>query len=76
VFNTQNYWGSRLCPSSGILESRKYNVSEIGSPLIYTFKPLGSVLTPLMEPAVDPISLVPLFSSRFLHRGVRDVAVV
>jgi hypothetical protein len=31
VFNTQNYWLFGLCPSSGILETRKHNVSESGS---------------------------------------------
>jgi hypothetical protein len=28
VYNAQNHWGSRLCPSSGILNTRKHNVSE------------------------------------------------
>jgi hypothetical protein len=23
VYNTHNYWGFKLCPSSGILETRK-----------------------------------------------------
>jgi hypothetical protein len=27
----QNYWGFRLCPLSGILETRKHNVLETGS---------------------------------------------
>jgi hypothetical protein len=27
----QNYWVLGLCPSSGILETRKHNVSETGS---------------------------------------------
>jgi hypothetical protein len=27
----QNYWVARLCPSFGILKTRKYNISEIGS---------------------------------------------
>jgi hypothetical protein len=27
---TQNYWVSGLCPSSGILETTKHNVSETG----------------------------------------------
>jgi hypothetical protein len=31
VYNTQNYWGFGLCPSSGILEAIKHNISEIGS---------------------------------------------
>jgi hypothetical protein len=30
VYNTQNYWVLRLCPSSGILETRKHNVAETG----------------------------------------------
>jgi hypothetical protein len=30
VYNTQNYWVFGLCPSSGILETRKHNVSETG----------------------------------------------
>jgi hypothetical protein len=28
VYNTENYWGFGLCPSSGILEIRKQNVLE------------------------------------------------
>jgi hypothetical protein len=36
VYNTQNYWGFRLSLSSGILESRKQNVSETG-PVSETF---------------------------------------
>jgi hypothetical protein len=28
---TQNYWVSGLCPSTGILGTRKHNVSETGS---------------------------------------------
>jgi hypothetical protein len=28
VYNTPNYWVLGLCPSSGILETRKHNVSE------------------------------------------------
>jgi hypothetical protein len=31
VYNTQNYWFFGLCPSSGILETRKHDVSETGS---------------------------------------------
>jgi hypothetical protein len=27
----QNHWGSGLCPSSGILKTRKHDVSETGS---------------------------------------------
>jgi hypothetical protein len=33
VYNTQNYWVFGLCPSSGILGTRKHKVSEIGSVL-------------------------------------------
>jgi hypothetical protein len=31
VYNTQNYWIFGLFPSSGILETRKHDVSETGS---------------------------------------------
>jgi hypothetical protein len=31
VYNTQNYWIFVLCPSSGILVTRKHDVSETGS---------------------------------------------
>jgi hypothetical protein len=31
VYNIQNYWGSGLCPLSGILKTRKHSVSETGS---------------------------------------------
>jgi hypothetical protein len=30
VYNTQKYWVPGLCPSSGILNTRKHNVSENG----------------------------------------------
>jgi hypothetical protein len=30
VYKTQSYWVSRLCPPSGILNTREYNVSETG----------------------------------------------
>jgi hypothetical protein len=35
VYNTQNYWDFGLCPTSGILESRKHNVSETGSVSVF-----------------------------------------
>jgi hypothetical protein len=31
VYNTQNYWGVLVFPSSGILETRNHDVSETGS---------------------------------------------
>jgi hypothetical protein len=31
ISKLQNYWVFGLCPSSGILETRKHNVSETGS---------------------------------------------
>jgi hypothetical protein len=31
VYNTQNYWVFGLCPSSGILETRKHNSILKGS---------------------------------------------
>jgi hypothetical protein len=31
VYNTENYWVSGHCPSSGILKTRKHNVSETAS---------------------------------------------
>jgi hypothetical protein len=31
MYNTRNYWVFGLCPSSGILETRKRDVSETGS---------------------------------------------
>jgi hypothetical protein len=31
VYNSQNYWVFGLCPSFGILETRKHNDSETGS---------------------------------------------
>jgi hypothetical protein len=30
LYSPQNRWGSGPCPSSGILNTRKHNVSEIG----------------------------------------------
>jgi hypothetical protein len=40
VYNTQSYWIFRLCPSSGILETREHNVSETGSVSILRLGPL------------------------------------
>jgi hypothetical protein len=31
VYHTQNYWDFGFCPSSGILGTRKHDVSETGS---------------------------------------------
>jgi hypothetical protein len=31
TYYSQNYWISGLCPSSGILKTKKHNVSETGS---------------------------------------------
>jgi hypothetical protein len=31
LYATENYWGFGLCPSYSILETRKHNVSGIGS---------------------------------------------
>jgi hypothetical protein len=31
AYNTQNYWVSGLCPSSRIVNTRKYNVSKTES---------------------------------------------
>jgi hypothetical protein len=31
VYNNQRHWVFGLCPLSGILETRKHNVSETGS---------------------------------------------
>jgi hypothetical protein len=31
MYKTQSYWDFGLCPSSGILEIKKYNVSATGS---------------------------------------------
>jgi hypothetical protein len=47
VYNTQNYWGFGLCPSSGILKTRKHNVSETGS--IYVLR-WGGDTYPIMSP--------------------------
>jgi hypothetical protein len=42
VHNTQNYWVFGLCPSSGILETRKHNISETG----YVSVPIWGEETP------------------------------
>jgi hypothetical protein len=33
VYDTQNYWGCRICPSSGILKIRKPSVLDLVLPL-------------------------------------------
>jgi hypothetical protein len=35
VCNTQHYWVFGLCPSSGVLETIKHNVSETGSVSVF-----------------------------------------
>jgi hypothetical protein len=42
VYNTQNYWGFELFPSSGILETRKHDDSETGS--VSVFRRVGRYL--------------------------------
>jgi hypothetical protein len=38
VYNTQNYWVFGLCPSPGILDARKHNVSETHREDLYDVK--------------------------------------
>jgi hypothetical protein len=35
VYDAQNYWDSGLCPSSGILNTRKHNLPEIRSVFLF-----------------------------------------
>jgi hypothetical protein len=48
VYNIQNYWVSGLCPSSGILNTRKHNVSETGSVSIMKWGEGDTLLGPLV----------------------------
>jgi hypothetical protein len=45
VCNTQDYWVFGLCPSSGILEATKHNVSETGSVSILSWGMKGTYST-------------------------------
>jgi hypothetical protein len=47
VYDTENYWVSGLCPSSGIVETRKHNVSETGSVSVLRWGEAPSLLGPL-----------------------------
>jgi hypothetical protein len=38
VYDTQNYWVFGLCPSSGILETRKHNISESRSVSVHRWE--------------------------------------
>jgi hypothetical protein len=53
-YYTQNYWVSGLCPSSGILNTRKHTVSETGFCLHLQVDPIyiGSIC--LRTPATTP----------------------
>jgi hypothetical protein len=46
VYNTQSYWVFQLRPSSGILKTRKHNVSETGS--VSVLRWMGETLTLLV----------------------------
>jgi hypothetical protein len=46
VYNIQNQWVSGICLSSGILNTRKHNVSETGS-VRFSFRVRGGRHTPL-----------------------------
>jgi hypothetical protein len=37
VHDAQNYWVSKLCPSSGILKTKKHDVSETAS--VFVLRP-------------------------------------
>jgi hypothetical protein len=59
VFSTQNYWVFGLYPSSGILETRKYDVSETGSVSVLRWRgeKTPTQLGPLeRETEIDPVS--------------------
>jgi hypothetical protein len=43
ICNTQNYWVFGLCPSSGILETRKHNVSESWYVSVLRWRGIGVV---------------------------------
>jgi hypothetical protein len=45
VYNTQNYWVFGLFPSSGILETRKHDITETGS--VSVLKCVGKTPTKL-----------------------------
>jgi hypothetical protein len=47
VYNTQNYWVYGRCPSSGIPESRKHDVSETESVSVQIS--LGPLEVPMIE---------------------------
>jgi hypothetical protein len=51
VYNTQNYWIFGLCPSSGILETRKHNVSETGSVSVLRWREETPILLGPLERA-------------------------
>jgi hypothetical protein len=47
VYTTQKYGGSELCPSSGILKSRKHNILETGSVSVPRWRNTPTLLDPL-----------------------------
>jgi hypothetical protein len=61
VYNTQNYWVFGLCPSSGILETRKHNVSET-----------GSVSVPRWGGREDTYSVGSFFMKSFIHSFIHS----
>jgi hypothetical protein len=55
VYNTQNYWVFGVCPSPGILKTRKRNVSETGS------------ISMLRRGGKTPTQLAPLERANLFH---------
>jgi hypothetical protein len=63
----QSYWVLGLCPSSSILETRKYNISETGSVFV------------LRWGGKTPIQLGPLERANVIHffpQNVRNFAII
>jgi hypothetical protein len=64
VYHTQNYWALGLFPSSGILGTRKHDVSETGSVSVLRFR--GKTPTQLGPLDRELTSITGLILARYL----------
>jgi hypothetical protein len=69
VYNFQNYWVSGLCPSSGVLEIRKYDVSRTGSRSILRKSYPQSLDPPHLRTKTDPASEMLHFPASRIQDG-------
>jgi hypothetical protein len=69
VYNTQNYWVSGVCPSSGILNTRTDNVSETGSTSYIIYNEIQDDLHTHEDSSPNWGAGMPETNSHFINRS-------